>query len=294
MKILSWNVNRHDGDLEHQSNATRKELILEHDADIVILTNTRLKFHLGDSYKRIYTTEMPQRHDGIAYKAGENRVAIFTKFSFKNKVKTYDDYSSVCQMLETPLGNLNVYGTIIGAQKDLFESDFVEQKDDLERIQGAICYAGDFNMSFVEPFLPSEDKVKDMNSFIEEQKMAVLTADFENLKNHVAVSKSFLKGNTTQVELFEVPKEISEEEIIVVEIKEKEIKKQVNNPLHGVKLAYMLEKLVDHYGWDELGDRIRINSFNSNPGIKSSLKFLRKTDWARKKVEDMYLRTFVD
>ncbi|PPK93944.1 uncharacterized protein DUF2132 [Nonlabens xylanidelens] len=294
MKILSWNVNRHDGDLEHQSNATRKELILEHDADIVILTNTRLKFHLGDSYKRIYTTEMPQRHDGIAYKAGENRVAIFTKFSFKNKVKTYDDYSSVCQMLETPLGNLNVYGTIIGAQKDLFESDFVEQKDDLERIQGAICYVGDFNMSFVEPFLPSEDKVKDMNSFIEEQKMAVLTADFENLKNHVAVSKSFLKGNTTQVELFEVPKEISEEEIIVVEIKEKEIKKQVNNPLHGVKLAYMLEKLVDHYGWDELGDRIRINSFNSNPGIKSSLKFLRKTDWARKKVEDMYLRTFVD
>ena len=294
MKILSWNVNRHDGDLEHQSNETRKELILEHNADIVVLTNTRLKFHLGDPYKRVFTTEMPQRHDGISYKAGENRVAIFTKFPFKNKVKTYDDYSSVCQMLETPLGNLNVYGTIIGAKAELFESDFVEQKDDLERIEGAICYAGDFNMSFVEPFLPSEDTVKDMNKFIEEQKMAVLTADFENLNNHVAVSKSFLKGNTTQVELFEVPTEISEEEIIVVEIKEKEIKKQANNPLHGVKLSYMLEKLVDHYGWDELGDRIRINSFNTNPGIKSSLKFLRKTDWARKKVEEMYLRTFVD
>nr|WP_169934881.1 VF530 family protein [Nonlabens sp. Ci31] len=80
--------------------------------------------------------------------------------------------------------------------------------------------------------------------------------------------------------------------MVLVEIKEKEIKKQVNNPLHGVKLSYMLEKLVDHYGWNELGDRIRINSFNSNPGIKSSLKFLRKTDWARKKVEDLYLFTF--
>ncbi|WP_303686862.1 VF530 family protein [Nonlabens dokdonensis] len=72
------------------------------------------------------------------------------------------------------------------------------------------------------------------------------------------------------------------------------MKKQVNNPLHGVKLAYMLEKLVDHYGWNELGDLIRINSFNSNPGFKSSLKFLRKTDWARKKVEDLYVETFID
>ncbi len=50
--------------------------------------------------------------------------------------------------------------------------------------------------------------------------------------------------------------------------------------------------LVDHYGWEELGDRIRINSFTHNPSIKSSLTFLRKTPWARKKVEDLYLKTF--
>jgi exonuclease III len=294
MKILSWNVNRHDGDLEHESNETRKEHILEHNADVVILTNTRVRFHLGDPYKRIASAEMPSRHDGIDYKAGENRVSIYTKYPFKNKVKTYDSHSSVCQMIETPLGNLNVYGTILGANPDLFESDLVEQKDDLERIEGAICYAGDYNMSLVEPFMPNEEKVKKLQDFANEQKIAILTADFENLYNHVAVSKSFLKGNTTQIELFPVSEDISKEEIIVVTIKEKEIKTQVNNPLHGVKLAYMLEKLVDHYGWNELGDRIRINSFNSNPGFKSSLKFLRKTDWARKKVEDLYVKTFVE
>ncbi|MGB3342463.1 MAG: VF530 family protein [Aequorivita sp.] len=66
---------------------------------------------------------------------------------------------------------------------------------------------------------------------------------------------------------------------------------QPNNPLHGIKLADILESLVDHYGWEELGNRIRINSFTSNPSIKSSLTFLRKTPWAREKVEKLYLKT---
>ncbi|WP_019989837.1 VF530 family DNA-binding protein [Rudanella lutea] len=65
---------------------------------------------------------------------------------------------------------------------------------------------------------------------------------------------------------------------------------QPNNPLHGKTLEAILNELVDYYGWDELGDRIRINCFQSNPSIKSSLTFLRKTPWARQKVEDLYVR----
>jgi len=72
---------------------------------------------------------------------------------------------------------------------------------------------------------------------------------------------------------------------------EKKVDSQPNNPLHGVKLADMLEHLVEQYGWEELGDRIRINCFNSDPSIKSSLKFLRRTQWAREKVERLYLRS---
>ena len=63
-----------------------------------------------------------------------------------------------------------------------------------------------------------------------------------------------------------------------------------NDPLHGVTLEEMLLKLVNYYGWEDLGSRIRINCFNSDPSINSSLKFLRKTPWARKKVERLYLR----
>ena len=65
--------------------------------------------------------------------------------------------------------------------------------------------------------------------------------------------------------------------------------KQARNPLHGITLEAMLTELVDHFGWDELGARILINSFNTDPSIKSSLKFLRKTPWAREKVEGLYL-----
>jgi len=64
---------------------------------------------------------------------------------------------------------------------------------------------------------------------------------------------------------------------------------QSNNPLHGVTLATILACLVEHYGWDEMGRIINIRCFNSDPSIMSSLKFLRKTPWARKKVEDLYL-----
>ncbi|WP_205499999.1 VF530 family protein [Rufibacter psychrotolerans] len=70
------------------------------------------------------------------------------------------------------------------------------------------------------------------------------------------------------------------------------MEEQKNNPLHGKTLEMILVLLVDHYGWEELGDRIKINSFTHNPSIKSSLTFLRKTPWARKKVEDLYLKTF--
>jgi uncharacterized protein (DUF2132 family) len=64
---------------------------------------------------------------------------------------------------------------------------------------------------------------------------------------------------------------------------------QKNNPLHGLTLESILTQLVSYYGWEELYEKIHINCFKSNPTIKSSLNFLRKTPWAREKVESLYL-----
>lgn len=66
------------------------------------------------------------------------------------------------------------------------------------------------------------------------------------------------------------------------------------DPLHGKTLEMILTQLVGHFGFEELANMININCFKSNPSIKSSLTFLRKTPWTRKKVEDLYLKNFTD
>ena len=69
------------------------------------------------------------------------------------------------------------------------------------------------------------------------------------------------------------------------------LEQQLNNPLHGVKLVDILNHLVSYYGFEELGSKISIRCFTHDPSINSSLKFLRKTPWARTKVEQLYLKT---
>ena len=72
-------------------------------------------------------------------------------------------------------------------------------------------------------------------------------------------------------------------------IQEEKKEQQPNNPLHGVKLVNILEELVDHYGWEHLAFKVNINCFKNDPSIKSSLVFLRRTPWAREKVENLYV-----
>ena len=67
------------------------------------------------------------------------------------------------------------------------------------------------------------------------------------------------------------------------------INQSSNDPLHGITLEQIVNRLSEHYGWDELGNHVPIRCFTSNPSVKSSLKFLRKTPWARKKVEELYI-----
>ena len=68
---------------------------------------------------------------------------------------------------------------------------------------------------------------------------------------------------------------------------------QPNNPLHGLTLEDVVVKLVNHFGWDKLASKVSINCFKNDPSVKSSLKFLRRTPWAREQVEILYISTFV-
>jgi len=80
----------------------------------------------------------------------------------------------------------------------------------------------------------------------------------------------------------------------IVSKEDKKQHAQPNNPLHGVKLLAMLQYLVSVYGWEALGEKINIRCFNFDPSINSSLKFLRKTPWAREKVERLYHQTITE
>ena len=85
------------------------------------------------------------------------------------------------------------------------------------------------------------------------------------------------------------PDSISNKEKPKKRIRRQATQEQLNNPFHGVKLKQVLERLVEFYGWEYLGDRVNIRCFINNPSMKSSLGFLRRTTWAREHVEDVYL-----
>ena len=78
-------------------------------------------------------------------------------------------------------------------------------------------------------------------------------------------------------------------EVVAFQIFQRMNQQRSNDPLHGKTLEMIVTHLVEMYGWEELGNIIRINCFRQNPSIKSSLTFLRKTPWARKKVEELYI-----
>lgn len=80
----------------------------------------------------------------------------------------------------------------------------------------------------------------------------------------------------------------------IKKVKRQATEEQLNHPLHGVKLAYILETLVDHYGWKYLGDRVKARCFIYNPTMKSSLAFLRKMSWAREHVQEIYIEMLED
>ncbi|WP_368356304.1 VF530 family DNA-binding protein [Polaribacter sp. SA4-10] len=86
----------------------------------------------------------------------------------------------------------------------------------------------------------------------------------------------------------EMNEELNEDKLVKRKRKQA-TEEQLNNPFHGVKLVQVLERLVAHYGWEYLGERVNIRCFNNNPTMKSSLGFLRRTAWAREHVEDVYL-----
>lgn len=131
------------------------------------------------------------------------------------------------------------------------------------------------------------------SDFIDAGETILVTGHYEGTykESGIHMKAEFIHKFTIQRGLITKFHEYVDTSLIVNAMRINGTKKQLNNPMHGVNLSNILEYLVTEYGWEELGKRVKINCFKSNPSIKSSLRFLRRTKWAREEVEFLYMKS---
>ncbi len=213
MKIATWNVER-PNDSSKTRNTKIVDALKEVDADILILTETSSIIHPGEAYNPFATASLLLL-DEPYYKKGENRTTIWTKYPANRYMKTYDGFTSICIGIRTPIGDLNVYGTVIGIhgnRRESFNIDLNEQLADWERICGIgnICVAGDFNISFADNYYYTKDGRQKINSCFNELKVENLTQNIPENIDHIAISVSFLKSLKPVTSVWNEDKKLSD------------------------------------------------------------------------------------
>ena len=196
--IATWNVERPNLTMEKEKervNAINAEL-KKHPADILILTETN-ECITPENIEYVHHSEpLEKEAGGNYYKEGERRVSIWSVHPIIETLKVKNSLTSACAVIQTPLGNLAVFGCIIGihGRGKGFDTDLQDQMADLRRFQEAgynICYAGDFNMSFCDSFYTKKSARSQLSVLFSTLKMKNLTADIPENIDHIVISESF-------------------------------------------------------------------------------------------------------
>lgn len=221
MKIISWNIERPKIDKKFAKNKSIIEQINLLNPDIIFLTETNSIIDFGTKYYSIKSEELSRIHDNQDYYQGENRVTIFSKYKFESIHETYDKFTSVCGKVKTEFGELNLYGSIIGSfgGKDIhFKNDLKNQKVDIAKLNGNICYSGDFNISFSGFPYPDKLTINETNDFFRENSLVNLTSQNENCAIHIVVNEDFIIGKKTETKMILIERKISDHNLIIAEI----------------------------------------------------------------------------
>ena len=193
MKIATWNLER-PTKTGHKTPDILRD-IAKIDADIWILTETNEFIDLGNSYNCFHTKSFK----GKFYKSGDKQVSIYSKYPIIKNIPTFRSDTSLCLEINTPFGNLVVYGTIIGNfgnGGDQFRLDLNDQMLDFENLNkfGNFCVAGDLNISFSDNFyftIEGRQKLKDAFAKLD---MKIMTKDIHQNIDHIVFSNNFLKN----------------------------------------------------------------------------------------------------
>lgn len=192
------------------------------EADILVLTETDSQIKLD--YEFSFSTPPLTGLDSTYYKATEHRVTIFSKYPCVMEHDTFDRYTALCVELATPLGNLLVYGTIMGIfgnREKSFRPDLEKQVEDFQRLANTglpLCVAGDYNLSFADNYYFTKwGRGAVLDSF-SQNKIRLLTADVPECIDHIAISQDFLKSDHFNVIEWNKDTKLSDHKGICVEI----------------------------------------------------------------------------
>ncbi len=220
MKILSWNIERLKINKDDKLDFI-KNLISSENPDLIFLTETNLIVDFGSKYFSFHSKELPSFHDNQSYNEKENRVSIFSKYSFIETVETYDEYTAICGKINSDFGELILYGSIIGSfggKGFHFENDLENQKSEIEKLQRNICYSGDFNIAFSGWKYPSIKVINETTAFFNQQNLKILTRENENCAIHIVMSNDFLKNKTVKNKMIKIDRKISDHNAVICEI----------------------------------------------------------------------------
>lgn len=222
MKIINWNVGR------PTTNKVKSitENLIELNADIVVLTETNCSIDLGSSYNYFSTDFIEQdfeRQNLIKYKNRERRASIYSKYPILKTYITYDKFTSICVDIDTPLGIITFYATIIGVFGGLnprFTDDLTSQIQDFEKLlKGKNAYViGDYNITTSGRVYPSNIARETCNSVLLNHQLINLTASIPNNVDQISISQQLVQESQLTIETWNLDKKLSDHIGIMVSL----------------------------------------------------------------------------
>lgn len=217
MKIATWNLERPNKSTNR--NQSIIDCLTRINADILILTETNEIIDFGETYSYFHTSRLKEPY----YKQGERRVSIYSKYSSVEEIETFNADTAVCVKLNTPLGDLVVYGTVIGIygnRRQSFNTDLDEQLLDFYRIGKAnhYCISGDLNMTFSDNYYFTKEGRQKLITSFEQLNLINLTANIPENIDHIVISKTFLGDRQIKIETWNKDKKLSDHIGVAVEI----------------------------------------------------------------------------
>lgn len=224
MRIATWNIER----LKHISEKNNIEkLCADLDADILVLTEADNRISLD--YEYVYETDiLPARYETasgkvIEYKESERRVVIYSKYPCVRVMDTKDRNTSIAIELDTPAGNVIVYGAIIGilGNRDAnFNIDLENTVNDIRSLskQGPVVVCGDFNCSFFDSYYFTNHGRDTLQELFNESGMRIISSDCSECIDHIAVSNNLLQGKTATIYEWNQDKSVSDHKGIMITI----------------------------------------------------------------------------